>query len=548
MSHIERSKFIVAKKYFDHEFYLATYNDIAAAGVDPFEHFMEHGWVEGRDPNHWFSTSHYRDAYSDILDPDTNPFLHYILEGKQLGFHTRKQLEEHGEAALARPHFNESYYLFCNPDVRNSEIEPLQHYLQYGWIEGRNPSPDFHTHYYLQAYPDVAESGLNPLVHFAQIGISEGRSGKTSRTHIPIGSGIENYSEYQIYARCQDISFPSHLETTKRVIVVIVPEHNAMSGGIYSMFSIARHLNMQKANHGFDVVVMTNPNPVGATYVRQRHFRNNIDVYRFEQITYCQSAEEVYIHLPEYASKGFISRCSAETLKYLASRKTLYINLLNQNIQLMPEKSNFADLRRFCDELTQSVAHHAYYTQQIADRYDLPTLLLPAYTDLSEYKPTSMKEKEDLIIYSYDKSEFKQGCLEEISRRFPKYKLVEIFNVSFEHYMDLATRCRFSISFGEGYDGYIAQPIHQGGIGFTVYDSDFFPSSEYLKFPNIFSSGEEMIKNICDVIEQLEGNPDQYSKLNQELNHEHDKLYRYDDYVLNIKKLAFRQFEMKPRT
>lgn len=36
-----------------------------------------------------------------------------------------------------------SYYLANNPDVAASGMNPLQHYLQYGWHEGRNPSADF---------------------------------------------------------------------------------------------------------------------------------------------------------------------------------------------------------------------------------------------------------------------------------------------------------------------------------------------------------------------------------------------------------------------
>ena len=48
---------IKAKCIFDASWYLAAYPDIAAAGVDPLKHFINHGLEEGRDPNPTLSIS-----------------------------------------------------------------------------------------------------------------------------------------------------------------------------------------------------------------------------------------------------------------------------------------------------------------------------------------------------------------------------------------------------------------------------------------------------------------------------------------------------------
>ena len=55
-------------------------------------------------------------------------------------------------------------------------VDPLQHYLTYGWKEGRDPSANFDTKAYLAANPDVAAAGVNPLEHFLQYGAGEGRA------------------------------------------------------------------------------------------------------------------------------------------------------------------------------------------------------------------------------------------------------------------------------------------------------------------------------------------------------------------------------------
>jgi hypothetical protein len=73
------------------------------------------------------------------------------------------------------PLFDAAYYLAHNPDVAAAGADPLQHYLAYGWKEGRDPSACFDTNYYLKQNPDVAAAGVNPLVHFETHGWREGR-------------------------------------------------------------------------------------------------------------------------------------------------------------------------------------------------------------------------------------------------------------------------------------------------------------------------------------------------------------------------------------
>jgi hypothetical protein len=61
-------------------------------------------------------------------------------------------------------------------DVAECDVDPLRHYLRFGWLESRDPGPLFSTRDYLQANPDVAAAGVNPLVHYLGTGWREGRS------------------------------------------------------------------------------------------------------------------------------------------------------------------------------------------------------------------------------------------------------------------------------------------------------------------------------------------------------------------------------------
>jgi len=71
--------------------------------------------------------------------------------------------------------FDEAYYLKQYDDVRRADIDPIEHYVLYGWKEGRNPAPWFDTKFYLENNPDVAKAGVNPFVHWIRWGRREGR-------------------------------------------------------------------------------------------------------------------------------------------------------------------------------------------------------------------------------------------------------------------------------------------------------------------------------------------------------------------------------------
>ncbi|MEA3443701.1 MAG: glycosyltransferase, partial [Bacteroidota bacterium] len=71
--------------------------------------------------------------------------------------------------------FDKAWYLENYPDVKQSGMDPLKHYLLFGGFEGRNPGPSFDSQFYLESNQDVKDSGLNPLLHYILYGKNEGR-------------------------------------------------------------------------------------------------------------------------------------------------------------------------------------------------------------------------------------------------------------------------------------------------------------------------------------------------------------------------------------
>jgi len=71
--------------------------------------------------------------------------------------------------------FDENHYLLQNPDVRVADVDPLMHFVKFGWTESRDPSSKFNTGFYLTNYEDVRAARINPLVHYLKFGCAEGR-------------------------------------------------------------------------------------------------------------------------------------------------------------------------------------------------------------------------------------------------------------------------------------------------------------------------------------------------------------------------------------
>lgn len=79
-------------------------------------------------------------------------------------------------AAVVAVEFDSEYYLGVYGDVRDAGVNPLHHFVSYGWKEGRDPNRSFSTTTYLDLHNDVREAGVNPFWHYLVAGRAEGRA------------------------------------------------------------------------------------------------------------------------------------------------------------------------------------------------------------------------------------------------------------------------------------------------------------------------------------------------------------------------------------
>ncbi len=147
---------------FDESYYTGAYPDVEASDFTPFDHYLNIGRGEFRQPSLMFDPSRYLADNKDVSLHGIEPLEHYLLAG---GFEGRNPI----------PEFDSEWYLDANRDVKEAELNPLVHFVTSGSAELRNPSPMFNAKFYLDKYPDAKEYTKNPLIHYLLIGSEEGR-------------------------------------------------------------------------------------------------------------------------------------------------------------------------------------------------------------------------------------------------------------------------------------------------------------------------------------------------------------------------------------
>ena len=181
---------------FDMALYCGLYPDVKQSGLNPLVHYINNGSNELRVPHVMFDPNHYISGLGSKLPENINLLSHYLLIGNKEGIdphalfdikYYKSQLDndniEYNEPlTYFVTKWNETYIsphpLFDIKDyVReysySGNINPIEHYIQYGANLGFNPNACFDSKFYLEKYPEIKATGINPLVHYVKYGAGE---------------------------------------------------------------------------------------------------------------------------------------------------------------------------------------------------------------------------------------------------------------------------------------------------------------------------------------------------------------------------------------
>lgn len=341
----------------------------------------------------------------------------------------------------------------------------------------------------------------------------------------------------------------------KKLVVFFEIAPYRMCGGQMSLFSYCKY---SKEILATDAEVIMTTLPGLYTYNHNTNFENDIKICRWEQIVdLLVNKEECVLHIPEVnivnpenGEELFKNSLSDIDLKLLQSINKLHINIVNQQIEIMPPVDKFQWLHEITDKLTMTVCNKAAATQKICDKFGLPLHMLSVYYDLGNVKRIPVPKKTKLILLSPDVPpdglQSKTNFVKKINKELPDYKIFFIHNLTLQECMTLTAAAAAVISFGEGFDGYLNNSPQVGTMAFAVYNDTFFPDESWKNFPNVYLSYEEMYANVITDIKKYMNNANLY----EETVAKHEKavhdLYNFNAYLDNLKRFYEERFDFYP--
>lgn len=145
--------------------------------------------------------------------------------------HTRK-LNFFWQKRKIRKYFDKAFYLRNNQDVRSSGVDPIEHYLAYGWREGRIPNSTFNQEQYIKKYPEVITNNINPLLHCVSFN-KDGEAWLSSKTSgwgyvgrqrfqptRPLVVILPVYRDVELTSLCIDAALPGILTLGASLVII----------------------------------------------------------------------------------------------------------------------------------------------------------------------------------------------------------------------------------------------------------------------------------------------------------------------------------------
>ena len=190
--------------------------------------------------------------------------------------------------------------------------------------------------------------------------------------------------------RKQNKAISNYESSAKKLIIFFVPGchpftgKELVSGGVISIVSICEETTGLNYLYHAETIMCTLPGE--RLLFRHKNFVNNTDVYRFSLlVNKFKKLKEILIHIPEYCVSGFISQLSKKNKIWLSNAGNIHLNILNQNILMMPDLENIAIAKQLFSSVTITTAHQKYCTSFYRNLYGVPIHKLSVWISPEQY-------------------------------------------------------------------------------------------------------------------------------------------------------------------
>ncbi|HWQ21616.1 MAG TPA: hypothetical protein VN478_02675 [Clostridia bacterium] len=318
----------------------------------------------------------------------------------------------------------------------------------------------------------------------------------------------------------------------KRLIVFLVPGWDGVNGGILSIVSLCAESRKLCANRNADVFLVSSPgDPPLMGYTKFANREPILDLT--DVVQRHRSLDYLLIHVPECYVAQFAASAGWRFRARLLRIRNVRFNVMLQNIDLLPDSQSLKRLASL-GVLTITTAHEQYTSREMRQGLGFPLHHLSTFVSPGQYVRVPLTDKENLLVLSPDPSDQRGRILGLLHERLPEMELVTVQGMKYEDYKSLLQRARWSLTFGEGLDGYFVETVFSGGIAFAVYNSRFF-TGDFHVLRTVYESWDELAGRICDDIGDLgvSSSYEAYQKAEYALCAKH---YDHSVYLDNLRK------------
>jgi hypothetical protein len=316
---------------------------------------------------------------------------------------------------------------------------------------------------------------------------------------------------------------------TRRLIVFLTPGHDNPSGGVMSIAAIYRETQALQELHGSRVVMCTVPGepPV----LKYTWFKNDNYLLDFKALlNRCGHLDYLLVHIPEYAVKTVAAWLDSHSSS-LKNVTELHLNVLVQNIDLGQEQ-DLTILKPF-GKVTCTTAHEAYSNGATREAFGVTLHRLSCCNGAELYRPLRYEDKKPLLMVSHDPHPLKEKVLHQIKQALPELTIQVIQNLKWEEYYEVARQAKWSLTFGEGLDGYFADLVFSGGVAFAVFNARYFTPA-FAKLETVYPSWDVLIEKITTDLRRLD-EPGAYKRCSRQAWELLNELYSTDRFRQNLR-------------
>lgn len=297
---------------------------------------------------------------------------------------------------------------------------------------------------------------------------------------------------------------------TKRMIIFLTPGYDFTAGGVMAIAAMYHETVALGDIHGATVRMCTVPGE--PPLFRYTWFENRDHLLALEAVLKrCDSLDFLLLHIPEYEVNKVLDWLSRSP-ELLRGIRDIQLNVLLFNIDLV-QGQNVKGLSRF-GRVTCTTAHAAYSNLETREALGVTLHRLLICKGSEFYSPTGYQDKDPLLVVSPDAHPLKEEVLGRIAQASPKLKIQVIQNLSYKDYENLIRHAKWSLTFGEGLDGFFVEPTFSGAVAFAVYNDRFF-TPVFAELETVYPSWEVLMDRIASDIERLD-EPMAYNRCRQQ--------------------------------